>query len=177
MRARKGLVLIATVVLVLSLALCAKAVDSEIRVKCGVLSHRDNLFGNCGFTMGVDHLLHLQNSPFGITGGLEYTYSAKTTFYSDTDWRDIAATLSFLYFPALTREVYLGMGLEYHWVTEEEIYLYTNYHGVQEESGLGLHFVIGFNLTEHIFIEGKISSLGIGYRNKGGISLQIGSKF
>ncbi len=151
--------------------------NPEFRIKFGVLSHWDNLFGNYGITVGGDYLFYLEDSPFGIAGGLEYTSSVRTTFYADSAWKDIATTLSFLYFPTSTREVYLGMGLEYHWVTEEEILLYTGYRRIRKDSGLGLHLVVGFNLGKNTFLEGKLSSVGIGYRNKGGISLQIGGRF
>lgn len=177
MEARKNVGLIVVVFLVLSLILCVGAADSELRLNFGILSYEDESVGNCGFIVGGDYLFHLGDSPFGIAGGLKYISSANTTFYSDTVWRDIATTLSFFYFPSLTEEVYFGMGLEYHWAAEKVIYLDINNRNLRKESGLGLHFVMGFNLGEHIFLEGKIGSVGIGYRNEGGISLQIGGRF
>ncbi len=178
MKVKKGLVLIVVGFLVLSLVLCAGAADSGVRLKVGAMSHRDSLFfGDKGSVVGIDYLFRLGESPFGIAGGLEYIHFAKRTFYSDTDWKDIATTLSFLYFPTLMKEVYLAMGLEYHWLTEQETYFYRIWHTIRRKSGLGLHLIVGFNLGKRIFLEGKISSVGIGYKNKGGISLQIGGRF
>jgi len=170
--------------LLLSMNLCGFAQeaknnvsDPEFRIKFGILSHRDNFFGYSGFIVGSDYLFYLENSSFGIAGGLEYISSAWTTNYLHRDWRDIVMTLSFLYFPTLTREIYLGMGLEYHHLIQEVTYLYTDRRDIRKDSGLGLHFVIGFNLGENIFLEGKINSVGISCANKGGISLQVGYKF
>lgn len=175
MTVRKGLVSVMAV-LILSLALPIKA-SSEFRIRAGVLSHWDSLFGNCGYIIGSDYLLNLKETPFGIAGGLEYTPSAKNTFYSNTDWKDMAITLSIFYYPTLKREVYLGTGLEYHWLTKDELYLYSNYRSIRKDSGLGLHLIGGFNIGKSLFLECKINSVGIGYRNKGGISLQLGGKF
>lgn len=177
MRMKKGLALMVMVALILGLALSAGAMDSELRVKLGVLSHKDYLFGNPGLIMGGDCLFYLKDSPLGIAGGLEYISSARTTSYSDIAWRDVATILSFLYFPTIVRGVYLGVGLEYHWMTEEVTHLYKDWRSIRRESGLGLHLVAGFNLGEYIFLEGKISSVEIDIMNKGGISLQIGAKF
>lgn len=170
---KKGLVSIMAV-LILSLALPTMA-SSEFRIKMGVQQHKDALFGNCGYIIGGDYLKYLKDSPFSIAGGLEYISSAKNTFYSDTDWKDTAVTLSIFYSPI--KEVYLGTGLEYHWIIEDELYLYSNYRSIRRKSGLGLHLIGGFNIGKSLFLECKINSVGIGYDNKGGISLQLGGKF
>ena len=183
-KVRVNLITILGIGLLLSMSLYGSAqgakdgvLNPEFRIKFGVLSHRDSLFGNCGFIVGVDCLLHFGDGPFGIAGELESITSHRITFYENTTWKDTALILSFLYFPTSMREIYFGMGLEYHWIIKEEQYLWSNYCSVQSESGLGLHLVGGFNFGKYIFLEGKISSVGIGYRNKGGISLQIGSRF
>ena len=154
---------------IVSMGACAEETQSGIGVKVGYFMPGDeeinNLLGS-GLSYGADYLYSFPEKLYGVAFGIEYF--SKSIFPTLT-LTITPITGSFLYFPTLEKNLYIGGGLGYYLatITAEGV-------DILSISVLGYHALAGYNFGGKFFVEAKYSTANFEGLNIGGINVLAG---
>jgi len=166
--------LIVAIMVAVTAALLSSCAAASIRVKAGYWMPNEELKGygvtvpESGLTYGAEMTTALPGDIMELGLGAQY-FNSEVKVGDDALTWEVIPVQGTAYFDL--GSAYLGAGVGYYFFTFKE-------NGDSaSESELGYHGVLGFNLTDMIFLEGRYATCTIDEVDVGGISALLGISF
>ena len=121
-----------------------------------------------GIFLGAEMSTTLTGGIVGLGSGVDYFQSSKTIGDEEGTWQVIPALATLYFYP--WGSLYLGAGIGYYMVYFKVTPAWPEGDTVIG-GGLGYHGVIGYGITDYIFVEGKYSTCTVNTWELDGISI------